>query len=177
LPEELEEEGEDICRHLMDLLSTTASELEKEAIQARLSKLCTKVGKALSFDRRFFPHAEKLFLHSGSTRGDVPARTDAQPNGRKRDKATQQAKAESNKRKIEEKIAELANTPTKRARGSVANGTKRSLLAQAENLVVEIEGLKTQRSEVNGRGKGAFTKRINLKEKERSAILAEAANL
>lgn len=65
-------------------------------------------------DRRFFPHAEKLFLHSGSTRGDVPARTDAQPNGRKRDKATQQAKAESNKRKIEEKIAELANTPTKR---------------------------------------------------------------
>lgn len=60
------------------------------------------------------PYAEKLFLHSGAiTQPQNPA-TDAQPNGRKRDKATLQAKAESQKRKLEAQVAAEVASPAKK---------------------------------------------------------------
>lgn len=65
-------------------------------------------------DSRCLPHAEKLFLHSGALDADDSPFTDAQPVGRKRDKATLQAKVEFKKRKLEEQVVAMDKTPTKK---------------------------------------------------------------
>ena len=60
------------------------------------------------------PFADKLFLHSGARSKGQKAGTEAQPVGRKRDKATLQANIESQKRKLEAKVAAAVDSPAKK---------------------------------------------------------------
>lgn len=154
-------------------------------------------GALLTILSEYKPFAEKLFLHSGARNQDQKAATEAQPVGRKRDKATLQANIESQKRKLEAKVAAAVDSPAKKVsppppwpfqaimahsnllqpRGSVVNAQKREFLAQAENLVVEIAALETEREGKTKSEKGKLTKRIKEKERERKELLTKASQL